>query len=283
MKIGKYNIYQLNTGTFALDGGAMFGIIPKPLWEKTNPSDDKNRVLLAANNLLLIGNNKKILIDTGMGDKWDQKARSIYNINQQQSSLEISLTQHSVKADEITDVILTHLHFDHAGGATRFVDGKLCPAFPNAKYFVQKKNYEWAVNPTERDKGSYLPDNFMPLYNEGVLNLVNEDFRFDDYISFIVINGHTFGQQMVRISDSSRTLLFGGDLVPFSSHIHLPYIMGYDLQPLITLEEKKRIFGMAADQEWKIFFEHDPYSDCAIIERTDKGYKIKNKIELLND
>lgn len=283
MKIGNYNVYPIQSGLFGLDGGAMFGIIPKPLWEKTNPADEKNRVQLSTNNLLLIGNGKKILIDTGMGDKWDDKAKAIYNINQQNSSLETALDKFNIKEDEITDVILTHLHFDHAGGATKLINDKLVPAFPNAKYFVQKKNFEWAVNPTDRDKGSYLPDNFMPIYNEGLLNLTDEDFQFDDFIGFIIINGHTFGQQMIKISDGSETLLYTGDLVPFSSHVHLPYIMGYDLQPLITLEEKKKTFTIAAEEQWKLFFEHDPYTNCSLIDRSDKGFKIASRIELLND
>lgn len=270
MQIGKYKLITIQSGLFRLDGGAMFGIIPKPLWEKTNPADELNRIELSTRNLLLISDDKKILIDTGMGNKWDDKSKNIYNIDPK-FDLELTLEQNGIKSDEITDILLTHLHFDHTGGSTKLENGKLIPAFPNAKYYVQKKNFEWALNPSERDKGSYIKENFEPLVKEGVLNLVDGEIDFDENISFRIINGHTFGQQMIKISDSANTLLYVADLLPFVSQIKIPYIMGYDLQPLVTVEEKKKYLKFAADEKWKLYFGHDPNFAIATVKHSDKG------------
>ena len=257
MQIGKYTLKTILSGKFALDGGAMFGIIPKSLWEKTNPADDKNRIKLATRNLLLISDDKKIIIDTGMGDKWDDKSKNIYDINPK-LDLESVLELNGIKSEEITDVLLTHLHFDHAGGSTKLENDKLVPSFPNAKYYIQKKNFDWAINPSDRDRGSYIKENFEPLMKEGVLKIIEGDKEFDDNISFRVINGHTFGQQMIKVSDTSNTFLYVADLLPFISQIRIPYIMGYDLQPLITVEEKKKYLHLAAEENWYLYFGHDP-------------------------
>ena len=276
MKIGKYKLSIIESGSFGLDGGAMFGIIPKPLWQKTNLADDVNRVRLATRNLLLESDSKKILIDTGMGDKWDDKSRNIYAVDEK-LSMDSALSGKGLKSDEITDVILTHLHFDHTGGSTKKINGKLQPAFPNAKYYVQKQNFEWAINPSDRDKGSYIKENFQPLMEEGVLNLINGNKHFDDEIEFFVINGHTFGQQMVKISDGKNTFLFCSDLIPFYSHIPLHYIMGYDLQPLVTLQEKKKYLKIAVEENWKLFFGHDPEIAFATVKKFGEGYLVDEK------
>ena len=276
MKIGKYNLKIITSGYFKLDGGAMFGIIPKPLWQRTNPPDESNRIKLSTRHLVLESDSKKIIIDTGMGNKWGNKLKEIYAVDESRS-MEKALGEIGLKHEDITDVILTHLHFDHTGGSTKMLDGKLIPAFPNAKYHVQKQNFDWASNPSDRDKGSYLRENFIPLAKEGILNFTNGNEKFDDEIEFIVINGHTFGQQMVKISDSSNTILFCGDLLPFTSHIPLPYIMGYDLQPLVTLEEKKEILPKATDEKWKIFFEHDPETAFVSVEKTERGIREKER------
>ena len=270
MQIGKHKLKTVLSGFFGLDGGAMFGIIPKPLWEKTNPADEANRVKLSTRNLLLFSDDKKILIDTGMGDKWDTKSKNIYNVDQA-NNLENSLLQFGLKPVDITDVLLTHLHFDHTGGSTKIQEGKLIPAFPNARYFVQKKNFEWAMNPSDRDKGSYLKENFEPLIKEGVLNLVDGEHNFDENISFKIINGHTFSQQIIKISDSSNTVLYCADLIPFISQIKIPYVMGYDLQPLVTVQEKKKYLKQAADENWFLYFGHDPDVALATVKHSDKG------------
>lgn len=269
MKIGKYQLQTIQSGFIGLDGGAMFGIIPKPLWEKTNPADGVNRVTLATRNLLLESDTRKILIDTGMGTKWDDKSRNIYRIDEE-LSLEKALSQKNISVNEITDVILTHLHFDHTGGSTKIENEKLVPTFPNAKYYVQKQNFEWAMNPSDRDRGSYIKENFEPLAKEGVLKLLTS-LEFDENISFEIINGHTFAQQMVKISDGSQTVLYCADLLPFVSHIRLPYIMAYDLQPLVTLSEKKKYLKHAADENWVLYFGHDPQYAVATVKNSDKG------------
>ncbi|MHB8581466.1 MAG: MBL fold metallo-hydrolase [Ignavibacteriaceae bacterium] len=281
MKVGKYELKIINSGYFWLDGGAMFGIIPKPLWEKTNPPDSSNRIKLSTRNLLLQNGKRKILIDSGMGNKWDAKSKSIYSISQNEFSLDNELVKAGISAGEITDVIITHLHFDHTGGSIKLENEKLIPAFPNAKYYVQKKNFEWAVNPSERDRGSYIKENFFPLHETGVLNLIDNNVDFDDEIEFLVVNGHTFSQQLVKISDSSTTILYCGDLIPTSSHIPLPYVMGYDLQPLVTVQEKKKILSQANEEQWKLFFEHDPEFALATIKRTDKGFQVDEKFREL--
>jgi len=275
MKIGKYKLTAIDTVTFGLDGGAMFGIIPKPLWQKYNPADDQNRVTLGARSLLLESESRKILIDTGIGEFWDDKFKSIYRFDKVENTLISSLGKLNINKDDITDVLLTHLHFDHTGGSTTFEDGKWVPTFPNAKYYVQKEHYNWAINPSDRDRASFVQNRFVPLNENGVLQLVNRDFKLDNEFEVIIINGHTFAQQMIKISDGTKTLLYCGDLLPFSSHIPLPYIMGYDLQPLVTLNEKKELYPKAIEENWLLFFEHDPEVVAATITKNDKGFYLK--------
>ncbi len=280
MKIGKYELYPVNSGFFSLDGGAMFGVIPRPLWEKTNPPDSRNRIRLATRCLLLKSPSGNILIDNGMGNKSDEKAKDIYNIDQDEFSLEKSLAGIGLHKDDITAVILTHLHFDHCGGSTEYEKGRIVPSFKNAKYYVSRKNYDWAVMASERDRASYIKDNFVPLAEEGLITFLNGN-TFDDGIELIEMNGHTFGMNLVKISDSSGTLLYCADLLPCRAHIPLPYIMGYDLQPLVTLEEKKNILAAAADEGWILFFEHDPATPAARAARTEKGFKADELTEIV--
>ncbi len=280
MKIGKYTLHEVETGYIGLDGGAMFGVIPKPMWEKTNPSDALNRVTLDTRCLLLDGGGRKILIDTGIGEGWEDKFKQIYRL-EYKNVLAESLKKAGVSFDDIIDVILTHLHFDHTGGSTKLENGKWVPAFPNAQYHIQKKHFDWAINPSERDRASFIQNRFMPLIENGVLNLIDGDNQFDDEIEFMIINGHTYGQQMVKISDPGSTLLYCGDLMPFSSHIPLPYIMGYDLQPVVTLNEKKSVLPRAVAENWILYFEHDPYFAAATVAKTDKGFIAKERFEKL--
>ncbi|MCX7876582.1 MAG: MBL fold metallo-hydrolase [Melioribacteraceae bacterium] len=281
MKIGKYSLHVIENYQFALDGGAMFGIIPKPLWQNNNPSDELNRIKLVDRNLLLISDTKKILIDTGIGNYWDEKFKRIYDLKENETKN--SLAGLKIEPNEITDVILTHLHFDHTGGSTKFENDKWLPAYPNAKYYIQQKHFEWAINPSERDKGSFIKERFLPLAKEGLLVQTNET-EFDDEISFIVVNGHTFSQQLVKISDGNKTILFCGDLIPYVTQIPIPYIMSYDLQPLITIEEKKNVLNKAVEENWLLIFEHDPYFTASTVSKNDKGFFAQNKfIELPNE
>ena len=227
MKIGKYEIHPIETGAFALDGGAMFGIIPKPLWSKFNPADELNRVSLHARNLLLISDSRKILVDTGIGGDWDEKFSRIYRLDTSVNTARSMFTKLGIKPEDITDVLLTHLHFDHTGGSTKLVDGKWMPVYPNAKYYIQKKHFEWALNPSDRDRGSFIQNRFMPLHQEGLLHFTDGDGPFDDEIELMIVNGHTFYHQMIRIHDSSNTILYCGDLFPFISHIPLPSLTSF--------------------------------------------------------
>ncbi|MBU2492201.1 MAG: MBL fold metallo-hydrolase [Bacteroidetes bacterium] len=281
MKIGKYEINYIQTGFFALDGGSMFGVVPKPLWEKTNKPDDKNRITLGARCLYLKSDSKKILIDTGIGSDWNDKFNKIYKVEESNPDIINALVAKDINPAEITDVILTHLHFDHTGGSTYFDGNKFVPTFPNAKYHVQQDHFDWAKHPSEKDRASFVEDRFMPLAEEGILHLLHDEFQFDDEIEFIIINGHTFAQQMIKISDSSETLLYCADLMPMHSHIPVPYVMGYDLQPLVTIKEKKEILPQAVEGNWKIIFEHDPEFAAATIQKTDKGFSVKEKYKEL--
>ncbi len=281
MKIGKYTLHPISTGTFALDGGAMFGIIPKPLWERTNPADGKNRILMEARSLLLTDGKENILLDTGIGSYWDAKFEKIYDLHREETALENSLEKLGLKPGDITSVIFTHLHFDHTGGSTIPEGEKWIPAFPNAKYFVQKKHFEWAMNPTEKDRGSFLRERFEPLMREGVLQLLDGRTNFNDEIEIIPVEGHTVAQQALKISDGEKTLFYCGDLFPTSSHIPLPYIMAYDLFPLQTLKEKKEFLPKAVEENWLLFYEHDPYCLASTVKTTEKGFAAGEKFTKL--
>lgn len=269
MQIGDYQIFAVECERFALDGGAMFGTVPKALWEKSNPADEKNRIEMSARAMLIVGNGRKILVDTGMGQKWEPKYREMYKISD--SFLEANLRRAGVSAEEITDVILTHLHFDHAGGATKLVDGKLVPTFPNATYYVQEANYKWAMNPNAREKASYLKENFVPLLEHNKLRFTSGEEELFPGVHLMLSHAHTHAQQLVRVTDGSTSVCYCGDLIPTSSHIPLPWVMGYDLYPLEIMEEKRKLLERAADEHWTLFFEHDPFKDAADVIRGERG------------
>lgn len=281
MKIGDYNIYSIQTGLFRLDGGAMFGVVPKVMWNRTNPADELNRINMCSRSLLLSNGKQNILIDTGVGTKLPKKLNEIYSVDYTDFTLENSLKKHGFKREDITDVILTHLHFDHAGGNTYYGEGREVKlAFPNAIFHVQKKHYEWAINPTDRDKASFFPENYLPLEQNKMLKLIDGKHKFDELITLIPVNGHTNNMQMVKISDGEETLLYMADLVPMMSHLPLPYIMGYDLFPLITLEEKRKYLTEAAENKYTLFFEHDPANECAKINMAEKGVSVISSFNL---
>ncbi len=283
MQIGAYKLYSVQTGLFKLDGGAMFGVVPKNLWQKTNPADEQNRIDMCTRALLLDSGKKKILIDTGIGYKLAAKINQIYDVDYSHYTLEKSLEHLNLKKDDITDVILTHLHFDHTGGSTYYDEERqLLPSFPNATYYVQKKQYEWALNPTERDRASFFPENYKPLEDRKVLHLTEGEFKFDEFITLLPVNGHTSNMQMIKISDNNEnTLLYTADLIPTAGHVPAPFIMGYDLYPLTTLDEKKKYLKEITDNDWTVFFEHDPYTECAKIGLSEKGYFIKERFNLI--
>jgi len=271
MHIGGYDIHPVETGRFALDGGAMFGVVPKPLWEKTNPPDEKNRITLAARALLLKGEGRTVLIDTGNGGKLNEKLASIYRVDTSGSDLASSLARYGVSPEAVTDVILTHLHFDHAGGSTMLLNGESVPAFPQARYYVQAEHWRAAAAPTERDRASFFPEDFLPLRERGVIEFTEGEGEILPGVEVRLVHGHTAALQCPLISDGRTTLFFCADLVPTAAHLPLPWIMAYDLRPLVTLEEKRRLLTLAADEDWILFFEHDPALAAARLSRTDKG------------
>ena len=281
MRITPYNLHPIEAGEFALDGGAMFGIIPKVLWEKKIPADDKNRIPMRMRTLLISGNGRNILIDDGAGTKYDKKFVDIYKIDYSRFNLEGSLAKHELSCNDITDVIITHFHFDHAGGSTKYDNnGKLVPTFPNAKYYIQRDNLLWAKDPSEKDQASFMKANFEPLIEAGLLRELDGSCNLYPGIDIIVVEGHTESQQLVKVSDGKTTLLFCGDLIPTSAHIPIPWNMGYDNHPLTTIEEKKKILEQAVRENWILFFEHCPImSTCRII-KTEKGFDCGEEIEL---
>ena len=280
MKIGPYEVLPIETGRFALDGGAMFGVVPWVFWTKTNPPDERRRITLAARCLLIRGNGKVILVDDGNGAKFSEKLKDIYRLDNSQSDLISSLALHGVAPGDVTDVILTHLHFDHAGGSTKVENGKLVPTFPRARYYVQKAHWELAKKPTEKDRGSFMRDDYEPLMEHGVLEFVEGEIELFPGIKMLVCNGHTTAQQLPKISDGKTSLLFCCDLFPTISHLPLPYVMAYDVRPLVTIEEKKKVLERAYEERWKLFLEHDPEVEAITVRASEKGFVVDEKLKI---
>jgi glyoxylase-like metal-dependent hydrolase (beta-lactamase superfamily II) len=292
LKIGDYEICPVPTGIFGLDGGAMFGTVPKVLWEKSNPPDEKNRIPMEARALLLKSPSKKILIDCGnggdfiakYGEKLGSKFSEMYGVQGEALQLKESLARYGVKPEDVTDVILTHLHFDHAGGGVCEKNGELVPTFKNATYYVQKRNLETAETPNIREKASYFPANFAPLLKHNVLKILDGNTsEVLPGISVEVSNGHTQGHQMVLIKDQSQALLYCGDVIPTSSHVRLAWVMGYDLDPLKIITEKTDVLKRAAQEKWHLFFEHDPYCDAATVVSQGSDFAVERRYHLSSD
>ena len=270
-------LYPIETGNFKLDGGAMFGVVPKTLWEKTNPPDGQNRIEMAARSLLIEDGNRLILVDTGMGNKQSEKFFGYYSL-WGEHSLDGSLSALGFHRNDITDVVFTHLHFDHCGGAIeRRTDGQLVPAFANARFWCHQDHWNWAIAPNPREKASFLPENIFPIQESGQLQFLTgtgpELQNTPLGIDFLVVDGHTEKQLLPKLSYQGRTLLFAADLIPTAGHVPLPYVMGYDTRPLLTMDEKKRILNQAADENWLLFLEHDTHNELLQVQHTDKGVR----------
>jgi glyoxylase-like metal-dependent hydrolase (beta-lactamase superfamily II) len=281
MQIGNYTLHTLELGSFGLDGGAMFGIVPKVLWQKENPADEENRIDMRTRCLLLkdAKNKRNILVDCGLGDKDDHKFKARFKVAPYR--LETELAAHSLTPEQITDVIATHFHFDHMGGLTKFDEqGKLTARFPNARLWAQKRNWAHAWKPNEKDRASYLPDNFSIYDHDSRLNLVNGEEEILPGIRMKITEGHTIGMQHPLISDGTSSLLYCADIIPMAAHVRVAWVMGYDCFPLTTMEEKKKILGEAADQETVIFFEHCPHMHGARVEFNGKDFAVKEKVFL---
>ncbi len=278
MNIAGYDLYPILTSHFKLDGGAMFGIIPKTLWNKKMPSDELNRIQMVTRSLLLVNKDKRILIDTGNGNKWQEKFKKIYEIDTISVNLESSLAKIGFTANDITDVFCTHLHFDHIGGNTKIEDGKIVPSFPNAKYWMSQVNWQTANSPSEKDQGSFMQDDWTVLAENDMINFVNGTEQFLPNIDIIISDGHTPGMMLPVISDNNNTLVYGADLIPTSTHIPSPWVMAYDVQPIVTIQEKKHFYHSAVDKNWMLFFEHDPDIIACTIQHDGKHYKKKDTI-----
>ncbi len=276
-------LYPIETGNFKLDGGAMFGVVPKTLWNKTNPADNDNRIDLAARSLLIEHNNQLILIDTGMGNKQSDKFFGYYSM-WGDHTLDKSLQKHGFHKDDITDVFMTHLHFDHCGGSIQWNKDRTGyePAFKNAKFWTNAAHWEWATKPNNREKASFLKENLLPMEESGQLNFIqrNSDSSFLENcelgFDILFVDGHTDKQMIPHIKYQGKTLVFMADLLPTVGHIPLPYVMGYDTRPLLTLAEKELFLNNAAKNEYLLFLEHDAHNELCTLEETEKGVRLKN-------
>jgi glyoxylase-like metal-dependent hydrolase (beta-lactamase superfamily II) len=268
-RLGRFELHEVRDGTFALDGGAMFGIVPKPLWQKRHPVDERNRIQLALRCLLIQDGDRRVLVDSGIGTKWDEKHREIYGIDQSVYSLDRDLVRAGCTREEITDVVLTHLHFDHTGGTTRIERGERVLSFPRATYHLQRRNWKWAHHPSDKDAGSFRSENFDLLATSGRLHLLEGQVELLPGIELFVSEGHTVGLQLVRVADGDQTLVFCGDLIPTVSHLRSSWGMAYDLYPLTVIEEKRMVLAQAVEEKWTLIFEHDPLVAACTVKEQD--------------
>lgn len=280
-------LHSIKLGTFKLDGGAMFGVVPKSLWQRTNPADENNMCTWALRLLLIEDGERLILIDTGMGHKQSEKFFGFYYM-EGNHNIEKELKARGFTKNDITDVFLTHLHFDHVGGAVEKTEsGELKPTFPNAKYWTNQRHWDWAVNPNPREKASFLPENLLPLEKAGVLHFIDapfEDGIIETGLGFraLLVSGHTDAQMCPMIDLGDKTMVYMADLLPSVGHIPLPYVMGYDTRPLVTMKEKKIFLEAAADNDYYLFLEHDSVNEVCNVKHTEKGVRL-NQIYTLEE
>lgn len=274
-------LYSINTGYFKLDGGAMFGVVPKSIWNKLNPADENNMCSWALRCLLIEDGNRLILVDNGMGDKQDAKFFGHYYLHGN-DSLDKSLAHHGFHRNDITDVILTHLHFDHCGGSIMKEGDKLIPAFPKAIFWSNERHWKWATVPNDREKASFLNENILPIQESGQLQFlpVSEGASFNENISLTFAHGHTDAMMLPVINYKERTIIYMADLLPSVGHLPIPYVMAYDMFPLTTLQEKKAFLQNALSKDAILFFEHDPVNECCTLQLTEKGIRSKDLFKL---
>jgi glyoxylase-like metal-dependent hydrolase (beta-lactamase superfamily II) len=283
------NLYTINTGNFKLDGGAMFGVVPKSIWNKINSSDENNLCNWAMRSLLIEDEGRLILVDNGIGDKQDEKFFSYYYLHGNET-LDSSLQKYGFHRDDITDVFLTHLHFDHCGGSIIRQGDKLVPAFKNATYWSNEKHWDWALHPNDREKASFLKENILPIQESGQLRFLETPQNgpegklgtsvFTENVSIRFVNGHTESMMLPQIRYKEKTIVYMADLLPSAGHIPMPYIMAYDMFPLTTLQEKKSFLGEAVANNYFLFFEHDYNNECCDLQLTDRGIRAGNFFSL---
>ena len=269
-------VYAIQTGNFKLDGGAMFGVVPKTIWQKTNPADAKNMIDMGMRSLLIEDGNRLILVDTGMGNKQSDKFFGYY-YQFGDFSLDASLAKYGFHRDDITDVFLTHLHFDHCGGSIQWNKDKTGyePAFKNAKFWSNQEHWNWAVHPNPREKASFLKENINPIRESGQLNFITNNSLEQIGFNVLFMDGHTEKQMLPKLSYQGKTIVFMADLLPTIGHIPLPYVMGYDTRPLLTIKEKAIFLKEAADNNYYLFLEHDAYNEICTVQHTEKGVRLK--------
>ncbi|HEY5367853.1 MAG TPA: MBL fold metallo-hydrolase [Hanamia sp.] len=274
-------LYSVNAGYFKLDGGAMFGVVPKSIWKNLSPADENNMCNWAMRCLLVEDEGKLILVDTGIGNKQSDNFFSHYYLNGD-DTLEKSLAKYGFSKDDITDVFLTHLHFDHCGGAIEKKDDQLVPAFKNATYWSNENHWEWATRPNDREKASFLKENIFPIKESGKLKMieVKEGIEFAKNFKIRFVNGHTGSMMLPQIKYKDKTIVYVADLLPSISHIGIPYVMSYDTRPLETLKEKKSFLSEAYEKDFILFFEHDPLIECCTLQQTDRGISRKQAFKL---
>ncbi|HMJ48228.1 MAG TPA: MBL fold metallo-hydrolase [Ferruginibacter sp.] len=274
------NLYSINTGFFKLDGGAMFGVVPKSIWNKLNPADENNMCSWSLRCLLIEDGNRLILVDNGMGTKQEAKFFAHYYLHGD-DSLEKSLAKYGFEKNDITDVLLTHLHFDHCGGSIERKGEKLLPAFKNAVYWSNERHWKWATEPNEREKASFLKENILPIMDSGQLKFIEKDAAlFPGSIMIRQVFGHTEAMMLPQVKYKDKTIIFMADLLPSVAHIPLPYVMAYDMFPLTTLNEKKSFLMEAEQNDYVLFFEHDPDTECCTLQLTEKGIRENTRFKL---
>lgn len=281
--VGNFELYTIETGDIKLDGGAMFGVVPKTLWSRGISADENNRISMTMRCLLIRSRvtDKVYLIDNGVGTKFNEKMMDIYQIDFSERELSRSLKEQGFSFSDITDIIFTHLHFDHCGGTTYYdVNGDIKFTFENAVYHVNERHWETATNPNEREKASFLPDNIQPIKESGKLNLIKDDHTFESGLSTIIVNGHTLGQQLPKIEGNGKTIVFVADLLPTHVHLPLPWVMGYDMRPIETLKEKELFMKEAAEHNWYLYLEHDLNVEMIKIGYKDRRLSMSEKLTL---
>jgi glyoxylase-like metal-dependent hydrolase (beta-lactamase superfamily II) len=272
-------LHIVETGYFKLDGGAMFGVVPKSIWQKTNPPDEKNLCTWAMRCLLIEDGNKLILIDNGIGDKQDEKFLSHYYLHGDTNLIK-SIRAAGFSEDDVTDMFLTHLHFDHCGGGVKRIDGNFQLTFKNATYWSNADHWDWAIKPNQREKASFLSENLLPMKESGNLKFVDYNTSSFSLFDMLIVSGHTEKMMIPKIKVNGKTICYMADLLPSVGHIPLPYIMGYDVRPLVTLEEKEKFLNEAADNQYILFFEHDSVNECCTVKRTEKGVRVDKTFKL---